>query len=239
MANEDITDRTIGSLLGSDTVAVAIGLFQSPPEGVAKWQGGPVPAGCAFWREAQKGRTFYTVPEDHYNCAVGCHVHSIALPESREQELMETVGFMVESNYISMDEVPTIPKLGEAPAVIAYGPVEKAVFTPAVVVAALEPADAMLLYEAALAAGAATAPMGALGRPACAVIPLTAGSKTTSLSLGCRGNRLFAGLGDDKLYVCVEGSRWNAVLERLEAVLAANQTMARHYESKKAAIASI
>src|SRR5579862_3329328 len=95
--------------LGLDYPPVAIGLFDAPPPGLPKWNNGPVPAGCSFWREAQIGRSFYTTPDDHYNCAVGAYTHAIPLPMEREPELMDTVGFMVEANYISMDEVPSIP----------------------------------------------------------------------------------------------------------------------------------
>src|SRR2546430_365820 len=75
--------------------AIAIGFCQEPPTGLEKWQGGAVPAGCVFWREALKGRSFYTVPSDHYNCAVGAYTHSIGLPTERGSQLEETVTFMV------------------------------------------------------------------------------------------------------------------------------------------------
>jgi uncharacterized protein (DUF169 family) len=222
----------VKSILGADISPIAVGLFDSPPEGVEKWQGGPVPAGCAFWREAQGGRSFYTTPEDHYNCAVGCYTHAIALPVAREQELMQTVGFMVESSYISMDEVPTIPKLVETPSFIAYGPADNPGFAPTVVIVAVPPSAAMLLYEAALAAGAGNAVMNVLGRPGCAIVPLTKASNGVSISLGCKGNRTFTGLSDDRMYICIPGDHWDAVIVKLVAVDAANQKMAAHYEEK-------
>jgi|SRR5579883_1183082 len=228
-----MTNSSIKAILGSDTAPVAVGLFDSPPEGILKWQGGPVPAGCAFWREAQSGKTFYTTQEDHYNCAVGCYTHAISLPPAREQELMQTVGFMVEINYLSMDEVPGIPKLGKSPRFIAYGPADPAGFEPAVVIVSVAPASAMLLYEAALAAGAGNALMNVLGRPGCAVIPLTLASDGVSISLGCRGNRTFTGLADSRLYIAIPGNKWNAVVEKLVAVDAANQKMGSYYESKQ------
>jgi uncharacterized protein (DUF169 family) len=196
-----------------------------------------VPAGCTFWREAQNGRAFYTTPADHYNCAVGAYTHAIQLPMEREQELMDTVGFMVEANYLSMDEVPTIPKLSSTPAFIAYAPADAATFEPTVVVVAAKPASAMLLYEAAIAAGASNGLLASLGRPGCAVVPLTLGQSSVSMSLGCRGNRTFTGLEDDLLYVCVAGSKWSTVVDKLAQVAAANKTMGDHYLSKKEALA--
>ncbi|MBI3941500.1 MAG: DUF169 domain-containing protein, partial [Chloroflexi bacterium] len=120
-------------------------------------QGGPVPAGCVFWQKAMSGAAFYTVPEDHYNCAVGAYTHKIELPESRAPELMQTVGFMVNCRYLDMSEVAGIPTLAQSPQVVAYAPVDQAAFTPDVILVAAKPAQAMLLYEAALKAGAGSA----------------------------------------------------------------------------------
>jgi len=225
------------NVLGLEHPPVAIGLFDTPPRGLTRWQDGPVPAGCAFWREAQEGRAFYTIPADHYNCAIGAYTHAIPLPMAREQELMDTVGFMVEANYISMDEVPAIPKLSDTPAYIAYAPVALGAFEPSVVVVSAKPAVAMLLYEAAIAAGASNGMMTVLGRPGCAVVPLTMGATGVSVSLGCRGNRTFTGLADDRMYVCVAGAKWNAVVDKLAEVAAANNTMADHYAAKIEALA--
>ena len=58
---------------------VAVTFRESPPAGVAKFTG-TEPSGCSFWRVAAGGRTFYTVPSDHYNCAIGSHTHNIPLP---------------------------------------------------------------------------------------------------------------------------------------------------------------
>jgi len=42
-------------------------LQKTPPAGVPNFTG-TEPSGCSFWRLAASGRTFYTVPGDHYNC---------------------------------------------------------------------------------------------------------------------------------------------------------------------------
>jgi len=230
--------RNAQALLGLTIPPIAIGLFDIPPPGLAAWEEGEVPAGCAFWREAQQGRSFYTVPSDHYNCAVGAHTHAIPLPMAREGELMQTVGFMVENGYIAMEEVPGIPTLGETPSVIAYGPADSAGFSPTVVIVAAAPAAAMLLYEAAVAAGASTGVMAGLGRPGCAILPLAQSTGTSALSFGCKGNRTFTGLPDDHLYICIPGDKWPDVVEKLEAVNTANETMAAHYTAKQEAMAA-
>ena len=48
---------------------------------------GTQPSGCSFWRLAAEGRTFYTVPENHFNCAVGAYTHNIALSPDRKKKL--------------------------------------------------------------------------------------------------------------------------------------------------------
>ncbi len=191
-----------------------------------------MPAGCSFWRMAMDGNSFYTVQEDHYNCAVGSHTHHIALPVERAKELEETVGFMVASGYIEMKEVPGIPTLPSAPNVVAYGPAASAKFPADVVVVAAKPAAAMLLYEAAVRCGAGNAVTNIIGRPGCAALPMTQQSGTAALSFGCRGNRTFTGLSDEELYFFVPGEKWEAVSKSLEQIVAANAAMAKYYDGK-------
>ena len=102
--------------------AIAIGFFDLPPPGVPRWQGGAVPAGCVFWDKAMRGQTFYTLPADHYNCAVGSHTHNIPLPAERAQELPQTLTFMTGLGYLKMDEVPGIPQLPRTPGAVVYAP---------------------------------------------------------------------------------------------------------------------
>lgn len=224
----------VQSLLGLSKPPIAIGFLDSPPEGVAAWSGGPAPAGCFFWKQAQQGKTFYTVPADHYNCAVGAFTHKIALPADRAVELEETVGFMVKCGYIALEEVPGIPTLASSPNVIAYGPIESAPFTPSVVIVAAEPAQGMLLYEAAIKAGVGSALLQTLGRPGCAVLPLSMQSGTAALSFGCKGNRTFTGLPDNEMYLSIPGDKWPAVAAQVAQICQANATMAAHYQQQQA-----
>lgn len=219
----------VKELLGLRQAPVAIGFSADPPAGVAKWEGGAVPAGCAFWQKAGEGQSFYTEPADHYNCAVGSYTHKLQLPPERGSELEQTIGFMVENLYLTMDEVPGIPTLAETPQFIAYGPADQPGFAPAVVIVAARPAQAMLIYEAALKAGAGNVLTNVLGRPGCAVVPLTVSTGTAALSFGCKGNRTFTGLPDDELYICITGDKWEAVTDKLHEAAAANAAMEQHY----------
>jgi uncharacterized protein (DUF169 family) len=224
---------SVQQLLALTTAPIAIGFLDAPPPGIPAWDGGAVAAGCVFWSRAAAGERFYTGAGDHYNCAVGCHTHAIPLPAERAQELEETIACMVESRYLDMSEVAGIPTLAATPRAVAYGPAEEPGFAPDVVLVRARPAQAMLLYEAALKAGAAGALMNALGRPACAVLPLARNSEAASMSLGCVGNRVNTGLPDDEMYVCIPAGKWDAVTAVLAETCDANTAMENYHASKK------
>lgn len=190
-------------------------------------------AGCMFWEKAMSGQTFYTVPSDHYNCAVGSYTHRIGLPAERAHELNDTIVFMAENNYVASADVSGIPTLARSPGAVAYGPMDGAGFKADIVLIAAKPAQAMLIYEAAIKAGAGSALTNALGRPACAVLPLTTTSSQTSISLGCKGNRTFTGLPDEEMYVAIPGDKWERVIEKLAEVHEANAAMERYYCDRK------
>jgi uncharacterized protein (DUF169 family) len=221
--------------LGGRPVAVAF--LGEPPAGVSPWDGGEVAAGCAFWRHAREGRTFYTGSADHRHCAVGAHVHGLGLPEGHEGDLGASVELMVGSGYVGAEEVPAIPTVAGAPRYVAYGPAGDVPFEPDVLVVATTPAQAMLLHEAALRAGVSPMTAPVAGRPGCAVLPLTMQSGAAAISLGCAGNRRTTGLDDSELYQAIPGSSWPAVVEALAAVQAANATMDASYEERAQRVA--
>lgn len=223
----------VQSLLGLRVPPIAIGFLSAPPEGVPAWDGDPVPAGCSFWRAAQQGKTFYTVPADHYNCAVGSYTHKISLPASRAGELEGTLGLMVQNDYLAMEEVPGIPTLNETPAAIAYSPADRAPFAPDVVLLAAQPAQAMVIYEAALKAGVTPALMPTLGRPGCAVLPLALQTRAAAFSLGCKGNRTFTDLPEGELYISLPGASWPAVAVQIARAHQANVAMDAHYSRQQ------
>jgi hypothetical protein len=64
---------------------VAAAFLDAEPAGVKKFEGRQ-PSGCSFWGLAAEGRTFYTIPEIHFNCAVGAYTHNIALSPERKKE---------------------------------------------------------------------------------------------------------------------------------------------------------
>ena len=226
----------VRGLLALQKPALAVGFFETPPPGVAPWSGGAVPAGCVFWQKAWDGEAFYTQATDHYNCAIGAYTHGLPLPTERAHELEDTLGLMVQNRYLDLAQVAAIPVLESGDKVIAYAPVEAEAFEPSVVLLAVKPAQAMLLYEAALKAGAGNSLLNVLGRPGCGVLPLAVKSQTSALSFGGIGNRTFTGLPDEELYVAIPGQRWQAVVDSLRETLSANESMGSHYRDKLTAV---
>jgi len=60
-------EHQLSEFLQLDQRPVAIAFRDVPPPAVAKFTG-TEPSGCSFWRLAGRGRVFYTIPSDHYNC---------------------------------------------------------------------------------------------------------------------------------------------------------------------------
>ncbi|HSC45376.1 MAG TPA: DUF169 domain-containing protein [Candidatus Acidoferrum sp.] len=216
--------------------AVAVAFLQTVPEGLEKFQGSQ-PSGCSFWRLAAAGRSFYTVPENHFNCAVGAYTHNVPLSAEREKETEQTLKMMFELGYVKPEEVPQIPRLARTPAAIAYAPLGEAEFAPDVVLFACKPAGAMLLNEACARAGIASgAP--ALGRPTCMALPASL-ANGSMLSLGCIGNRVYTGLGEDELYLVVRGKDLAALAEALDVITSANKALQEYAQGRRSELATV
>jgi uncharacterized protein (DUF169 family) len=215
---------------------VAVTFLDAPPAGVPEFTG-EVPSGCTFWQLASEGRSFYTSAKDHYNCAVGCHTHNIALPKERESELMSTVGFMVEVGYIKMEEVPGIPRMEKASKHVVYAPLADAKIDPAVVIVRGAPGKLMLLQEAGYRAGVRVeSPL--LARPTCMAIPAALTSGTT-MSSGCVGNRVYTQLDDNELYVMVPGADLARIAGQLQTILAANAILTDYHTKRKSELTHV
>ncbi len=214
---------------------VAVTFLDAPPKGVPAFSG-TEPSGCSFWRLAAEGRAFYTMPSDHFNCAVGSYTHNIPLSPEREKETEQTLGLMFQIGYIKPEEVPAIPRLPKTPAAIVYAPLGDTPVAPSAVLFPCKPASAMLLQEAAIRAGSGgVTPV--LGRPSCMSLPLalTAG---TQVSLGCIGNRVYTGLGEDEIYVVVPGKDLEKVAAALETIAGANHALEDYARGRRKDLAT-
>jgi uncharacterized protein (DUF169 family) len=118
--------------------------------------------------------------------------------------------------YVQPEEVPQIPRLAKAPKAICYSPLGEPASAPDVVLFARKPAAARRLQEAANRAGVGSG-MPALGRPTCMALPASL-AHGALISLGCIGNRVYTGLGEDEMCVVVRGKDLGAVAEALKPV---------------------
>jgi uncharacterized protein (DUF169 family) len=229
-------EEKIGLAVKVSRRPVAVSFLDAPPLGVEKFDG-TEPSGCSFWRLAADGRVFYTAPENHFNCAVGAYTHNITLSPEREKETEQTLKMMFDLGYVKREEVPQIPRLPKAPAAIVYAPLGEVPVAPDVVLFACKPSAAMLLNEAANRAGVASgAP--ALGRPTCMALPASL-QHGAILSLGCMGNRVYTGLGEDEMYFVLRGQDLAAVVDSLTIITSANTALNDYAKGRRSQLATI
>jgi uncharacterized protein (DUF169 family) len=228
-------EQRISSTVKLSRRAVAVAFLDAVPSGMEQFKG-TQPSSCSFWRLAAAGKSFFTVPENHFNCAVGAYTQNIPLSPAREKETEQTLKMMFDLGYVKPEEVPQIPRLHKTAAAIAYAPLGETSLTPDAVLFACKPAAAMLLHEGAVRAGiAGGSPV--LGRPTCMALPASqqAGS---ILSLGCIGNRVYTGLGEDELYFVVRGQDLSALADALEVIADANRALQQYAQGRRTELAS-
>lgn len=220
--------------LGLRRRPIAIAFRETPPSGVSKFSG-TAPSGCSFWKLAAEGRTFYTVPSDHYNCAIGAYTHNIPLPPERAGELEDTLGFMTSIGYVRMEEVPGIPRLPSTPGAVVYAPLGDTPVDPDVVLFWGAAARVMLLQEAAIRAGVA-ASLNTLGRPTCMALPAALAFGMVA-STGCVGNRVYTGAEEGELYAAVPGKDLARLAEATATISAANAKLLDYHQGRRKQLA--
>ncbi len=71
-----------------------------------------------------------------------------------------------------------------------------------------------------------------MGRPTCAAVPEAIQSGGVITSLGCIGNRVYTGLGDDEAYMAIPGPRVYEVCGKLGALVEANNQLESFHRSR-------
>ena len=230
MTDYRVLEQQLSSDLGLTRRPIAIAFRDSPPSGVAKFTG-TAPSGCSFWRVASEGRTFFTVPSDHYNCPIGSYTHNIPLPPERARELEETLGFMAGIGYVRMEEIPGIPVLPKTPGAVVYAPLGETPVDPDVVLFWGPAARVMLLQEAAMRAGVA-ASLNMLGRPTCMALPAALAHGMVA-STGCVGNRVYTGVEEGELYAAVPAKDLAKLAEAAGTISSANATLMEYHQARR------
>ena len=228
-------EQRIGTAVKLARRPVAITFLDAPPPNIQKFSG-TQPSSCSFWRLAAVGRVFYTVPEDHFNCAVGAYTHNVSLSAERQSETEQTLKMMFDLGYVKPEEVPQIPRLAKPPAIILYAPLGESPVAPDVILFACKPGGAMLLNEAANRAGVGSA-APALGRPTCMALPASL-QHGSILSLGCIGNRVYTGLAEDEVYFVLRGRDLAAVADALSVISRANTALQDYARGRREQVAS-
>jgi uncharacterized protein (DUF169 family) len=228
-------EREFSDAFGLKRRPIAISFHDTPPSGVAKFTG-TEPSGCSFWRLAVQGKTFYTVPGDHYNCAVGAHTHHMDLPQERAGELAQTISFMTQLKYIRSEEIPGFARLPKTPGVVVYAPLADTPVDPDVVLFVGQPARMSPLLETASRAGvSSSAPF--VGRPTCSALA-AALEHGVVVSSACIGNRVYTDLGDDELYVAIRGRDLARVAQEAQTIVSANAQLAEYHRSRRKDLAT-
>src|SRR5688572_31652015 len=230
MTNYRELEQQLSSDLGLMRRPIAIAIREAPPPGVAKFEG-TAPSGCSFWRMASEGRTFFTVPSDHYNCAIGSYTHNIPLPAERAKELEETLGLMADIGYVRMEEVPGIPVLPKTPGAVVYAPLGDTPVEPDVVLFSGPASRVMLLQEAATRAGVASS-LNTLGRPTCMALPAALAHGMVA-STGCVGNRVYTAVGEGDLYAAVPGRDLARLADTTATISGANAKLLEYHQARR------
>jgi uncharacterized protein (DUF169 family) len=232
MPNWSDLERGFTERLGLDAAPVAVSFCDTVPAGVRKFEG-TVPSGCTFWKLAATApaqqAAFYTVAADHQHCPIGAHTHNLPQADGGKM-LNDMLGLMADIGYVKMEEVPGLPRWPRTPAAVLYARLGETPVPPDVIVFACRPTAAMYLGEAARAVGAAST-LPPLPRPTCMAIPAAAGGAT--MSLGCIGNRVYTGIGDDHIYLMVRGADAESIASALNRILTANAQLRTFHADRR------
>jgi uncharacterized protein (DUF169 family) len=228
-----ILELELCETLGLSRRPIAVAFRESPPIGVPKFAG-EEPSGCSFWQLAAGGMTFYTVPDDHCNCAMGSYTHNFSLTPERAAEFEQKLSLMASSGYIKMDEIPSIPRLKQTPNAVVYSPLGDTPTEPDLVIFVARPMQVMILQEAAMRVGIGLQ-LSLLGRPTCLSLPMamTQGLVTSG---GCLGNRVYTGLAEDELYVLVPGRVLQKIADEIHAITESNSKITEYHQRRRKTI---
>ena len=209
---------------------IAIAFKEEAPKGIQRVSNSG-PAGCSYWKLASEGQVFYTEAPDHYACPIGSHTHGIELPDQTAKELEGLVQTMVGIQYIRKEEIAAIPRRNKPFHLALYAPLDAAPYEPDLILVRGSVKQLMVLVEAVQAAGV-TNTTSVLGRPTCAALPEAIQSGGVVTSLGCIGNRVYTGLGDDEAYMAIPGQHLHEVCGKLGTLVEANRQLESFHRSR-------
>lgn len=229
-AYRDLAQRLSDCLqLGVPPVAVA--LLREPLADLAPNAGAAPPSGCVFWQRATS-QVVLTSPRDHRFCTIGMYTHNLEMTPAEQTDLKDALEFFAELGYLRPEEIPGIPVLEERPSFLLYAPLAAAPVPPDVVLLFVQPGQALILAEACQAADRRAVP--AIGRPACALVPMVRTSGRAAMSLGCCGARNYVDLlGPGIAIWALPGPRLAEYIEQIETLSRAESILTRFHQLRR------
>jgi uncharacterized protein (DUF169 family) len=232
LMNFGAVSRQMVQSLQLSSPPVALGFLDEAPEGIATFDSA-VPSACAFWTRAEKG-LFFARADSHENCPIGVFTMGFPISEKVMSNLQEFVKKMCSASYIGAKEPECIPRMVNARRGVLYGPLRMFPIIPDLILIWVNGRQAMLLEEALGAVcWDAVSKAEAFGRPACGALAISANEKKPTLSFGCSGMRTFTDVADDKLLVSLPGSHLQALAQRLQSTVQANEDLLSFYRQHK------
>lgn len=189
------------------------------------------PSGCVFWQQAAR-QILITLPRDRRFCAIGIYTHNLEMTPAEQADLRDALELFAGIGYLLPEEIPGIPVLAERPSSVLDAPLAAAPVAPDVVLLLVQPNQALLLAEACQAADRGA--VSAIGRPACALVPMVRASGRAAMSLGCCGARTYVDLLGPGIAVwALPGSRIDEDADRIESQRRAHTKLARFHQLRR------
>jgi uncharacterized protein (DUF169 family) len=171
-----------------------------------------------FWMKAAD-RTFSTVAEDHDNCSVGSMTHGFKTLE--EVAGNSDVAALLETGWVTMDVVPQIPVVTEAPGAVTYGPLAESPIDPDVVLIRLTAKSLMVLSDALPG-------LRIEGKPQCHIVALAKEEGVPAASVGCALSRVRTGMPPTEMTCAIPASQLADVVASVEQHAGADNTVAKY-----------
>ena len=177
---------------------------------------GQAPAGCVFWMQGAHD-TFATVAADHANCSVGSFTHGFLTIE--EAAAKDDVAAVLEAGWVDQAAVTSLPRVGERPAGVVYGPLAECGAPPDVVLLRINGLGLMTLKDA-------FPEMPIEGKPQCHIVALAHERNLVAASVGCALSRARTGMRPEEMTCVIPGRRLAEAVETIEATVGLDRVMA-------------
>jgi uncharacterized protein (DUF169 family) len=208
---------------------IAITFSDTPPDGVAPFdrpmpaplpdgRTGRVAAGCVFWTHATE-RTFSTVKADHGNCSVGSLTHGFVTLD--EVAGNSDVAALLETGWVTMDDVPRIPVVTRAPGAVTYGPLAETPVDPDVVLVRVNGKQMMVLSDAIPG-------LRIEGKPQCHIVAIAKEQGEIAASVGCALSRVRTGMPATEMTCAIPAAKLAGVIDAIEHNAVADSAVASY-----------